>query len=1003
MAKGNNEIKVKFSVFNQEFNSSMNQMREETSKLTKEFKLEQEQLKLNGSESDKLKSKVDYLSKAQDLAKKSVEETRAQLDKAKATYGENSTEVKSLEGKLLNAQIAEQKLANEVKLANDAFKDSQSKVKDYGKSLEEAGNKVGAFGEKATNIGKGFFKNVTVPIMAVGTASMLAFNEVDSGLDTITVKTGATGEAMTEFESVFNDIYGSMPFAAEAVGTAVGEVNTRFGLTGEALQSLSKDFLMFAEINDTDLNASIGKTNRLMQQWNIDSSKAPLLLDMITMSGQSTGISVDKLMDSIQQNGAALKSMGFNLEDSIILLSEFEANGVNSETALTALKKATVTYAKEGKSMTEGLQESVKKIKEAKTDTEALEEASRVFGARGATEMSTAIREGRIQLDKFGFKMEEFEGTVKDTFEGTQDPPDQMKVAMNNLNLALKDLAESIFEVLAPAIKWLGDKAKEFNAWFKELSPGVKKLIVTLGGIAAAIGPIIMFIGGIANGISKIFILAGKIAPLIAKLKAFGIGAKLSALGKTFVAVWATIKKALVAVKIALAGISMPVLIVIGVIAALAAGFIYLWKTNENFRKKVIEIWNSIKQAIANFWAWLVDLVTVKLPEGWNALMEWFNGIPQYFVDFWIWIKQKFTDGWQAIKDFFLITIPEWIENMKEWFFKLPENIALALGEFFGIVAKWAVDTWNKFVETCVNVYNSVVEWFQKLPGEVWTWLVNTYNNIKQWGIDTWNAFIETCKNVYFAVVDWFKKLPGEVWLWLVNTYNNIKQWAVDTYNSAAEGARKTIAGIIDWFKSLPWRIWEWLGKTIDKLKTFAINMKDEGINAAIEYKDGLIKWMKGIPEDMKQIGKDMIQGLWDGIFGGWGWLKNKVAWFTDKVSEGFRKGFDTHSPSRVMMEIGEYNTEGLAIGMEDKIKLAQKAATNVVNAVTGAMSPNNTTTPYVKGESIANYASTNNNNVQFIINAENSTPADTDRLVDKIMFKMNNRYTDNNLARGYK
>ena len=44
------------------------------------------------------------------------------------------------------------------------------------------------------------------------------------------------------------------------VGVAVGEVNTRFKVTGDELQELSTLFLKFAEINETDLNTAIGMT-----------------------------------------------------------------------------------------------------------------------------------------------------------------------------------------------------------------------------------------------------------------------------------------------------------------------------------------------------------------------------------------------------------------------------------------------------------------------------------------------------------------------------------------------------------------------------------------------------------------------------------------------------------------------------------------------------------------------------------------------------------------------
>ena len=39
-----------------------------------------------------------------------------------------------------------------------------------------------------------------------------------------------------------------------------------------------------------------------------------------------------------------------------------------------------------------------------------------------------------------------------------------------------------------------------------------------------------------------------------------------------------------------------PITIVIAAIAALVAGIVYLWQTNEQFRTKVIEIWTAITE-----------------------------------------------------------------------------------------------------------------------------------------------------------------------------------------------------------------------------------------------------------------------------------------------------------------------------------------------------------------------------------------------------------------------
>ncbi|PFT96549.1 hypothetical protein COK81_08135 [Bacillus thuringiensis] len=120
MAKGP-ESKITFKVFNQEFNKAMDEMKNESSKLRQEFTLQQEQLKLSGTATEHLNTKLGYLQQQQQLAAQKVAATEQQLSKAKAMYGENSTEVEKLSRQLGNAQIAEQKFSNQMKETETAL------------------------------------------------------------------------------------------------------------------------------------------------------------------------------------------------------------------------------------------------------------------------------------------------------------------------------------------------------------------------------------------------------------------------------------------------------------------------------------------------------------------------------------------------------------------------------------------------------------------------------------------------------------------------------------------------------------------------------------------------------------------------------------------------------------------------------------------------------------------------------------------------------------------
>lgn len=76
---------------------------------------------------------------------------------------------------------------------------------------------------------------------------------------------------------------------------------------------------------------------------------------------------------------------------------------------------------------------------------------------------------------------------------------------------------------------------------------------------------------------------------------------------------------------------------------------------------------------------------------------------------------------------------------------------------------------------------------------------------------------------------------------------------------------------------------------------------------------------------DLREIGKDIIRGLINGI----GSLKDSVQAKVEEIASGIpswaKKILGIHSPSRVMMEVGKWTGEGLAVGLErSTVRIAQ-------------------------------------------------------------------------------
>ena len=418
---------------------------------------------------------TELLAQKEKLLAQAIGETKEKLATLKTAAEQANTA-------LANGEISQSQydaLQREIIETEQDLKKLETQAKASEKSLSEAftnaGTKVTEFGNKMTSVGTGMSKYVTAPIVAVGAASVAAFNEVDAGLDTIVTKTGATGKELEGLQDTMKTVYGNMAVSAEDAGTAVGEVNTRFKVTGKTLESLSTSFLQFAQINNTDVNTAIDSVDSIMKKYNIDANQTTNVLGLLTQAGQSTGISMETLEGALTSNGATLKEMGFDLTSSVNLLAQMEANGVDTTVAMTGLKKAVANATKEGKSADQALAETISSIKNASSETEAPSIATELFGSKGAPEMTQAIREGRLSVDDLKTSLSDYGTVVETTFNNTQDAPDQAKIALNNLKLAGTELATSLFNAVAPALQSLVASLQKAVTWFSNLDSGTRK------------------------------------------------------------------------------------------------------------------------------------------------------------------------------------------------------------------------------------------------------------------------------------------------------------------------------------------------------------------------------------------------------------------------------------------------------------------------------------------------------------------------------------------------
>lgn len=444
---------------------------------------------------------------------KAAENLAIKINKATAEYTKTETELSQVTAEL-KKQVA-------------GLKDNRTAWEKTADSMDKAGDKLQNFGDKAKTVGTGLSVGLTAPILAVGAAGVAAFNEVDEALDTIITKTGATGESAEGLATSFEVVAKRVPNELLSVGEAIGEVNTQFGFLGKELEDNSQLMLQFADINGTDVTSSSIAAKQAIQAYGMANKDLGKVLDAVTKTAQDTGQSVDYLFDKAVEGAPQIKALGLTFAQGTALIGSFEKSGVDSAGALSSLSKASIVYAKDGKTMEQGLKGTIKSILEAKTETKALTVAAEVFGTKGAVRMVDAIKRGTFNLEEFADAGTKATGAVKNTFNETVDPIDEAKIALNNAKIAMGEVGDAVQVAMLPFLKEATEVLGNLTEKFQDLDPETKVSIVKFAALAAAIGPAVLVGGHMATSLGAIMKLA---SPLIATIGKAGLAGSFVAL-----------------------------------------------------------------------------------------------------------------------------------------------------------------------------------------------------------------------------------------------------------------------------------------------------------------------------------------------------------------------------------------------------------------------------------------------------------------------------------------
>ena len=708
MAK--NEAKIKFTAETGELNSEIKKADSSMREFTSELKLNATQLKKTGNNTKALQDRQKILANQLNASRTKTDALNQKLEAAKRIFGENSEEAKRLQTQLNNARTAEEKIEAEIKQTNEALKNQKT-------ALDKVGDTAGKVGDKLTKAGQSMSK-VSVGIVAAGTASIAAFNAVDEGADNAIKATGATGEAAEALEGAYKNVATNIVGDFGDIGSALGEVNTRFGFTGTELEKATEQFVKFSNVTGMDVTTAVQKVSRYMGDAGIDSSEYGTVLDNLTTAAQASGISIDTLAENLTKYGAPMRALGFETEETIAIFSSWEKAGVNTEIAFSGMKKAIGTWSKEGKDSRVEFKKTLEEIKNCPDIASATTKAIEVFGQKAGPDLADAIQNGRFEYEDMLNLIEGSKGSLDGTFDATVDGGYQLELAMQNAKVALGEVGNTLSSSLAPIVDTATEKLKGFADWWSGLSEKTQGTILKIAGVVAIIGPLLIIIGKVSSGIKVITGVLSGLKTLMTASKAVTVATTAATTAQTVATgaqTTATVATTAAQTGLNTAMFACPIFWIIAAIIALIAIIVLLVKN-----------WDKVKEAGSKAWE--------GIKEAWGKAGDWFkgvwNGIKGAFAGVGSWFKNKFNDAKNK-------AVNAW-NDAKAKFNKVKENCTSAfqnVGSWFRqkfTDAKNGVQkSWSGVKGFFSNIYSGITNTFAKVKNALFSPFKTAIDKIK--------------------------------------------------------------------------------------------------------------------------------------------------------------------------------------------------------------------------------------------------------------------------------
>ena len=851
-----------------------------------------------------------------------------------------------------------------LKLEMNDFNSNLNRAKDAIDSTSNNFRGVETAGKTFSSVGKFLTAGVTTPVVAIGSSVVKTQAQFQDAMAKVQALSGASGKELTLLENTAKKMGSTTVFSASECADALGYMALA-GWDANQSSSALPGVLNLAAASSMDLADASDMVTDYLSAFGMKAGDAGKMADMLAFAQANSNTTTQQLGEAFKNCSVNAKGMGQDMYTTTALLGALSNQGLKGSeagTALNAVFRDMTNHMKNGQIQIgetnvalvdshgnfrdmKDIIADVNKATDGMSESEKQAALSTVFTADSIKAMGILLNTGADDIRGFDGELRNSKGTAG---EMANTMNNTLSGALKGLSSAWEGLKLNLIDTNGP-LTTLIQKLTELVRWFDGLSPSVKQTITIIGLLVAAIGPVLMILGKFMSSISAI---KGGITILSSIFSA--VSGVIGGIFSTVITgVYVFITDTLIPAFSALWGMMLahPIVAIVAAIAALAAGFVYAWNNIDGFKEFWINLWEQVKQKFfecvdlikSKLQEWgsnLTTFFTQTLPNAWNSMLNWFQQLPaklQAYLQVAITYVRKWVhDMTEKAKEMGT----KFVENVSNFIKNLPEKIAYWLAFAVTKAALWVVNMAKKAKEMGTKFITNAINAIKQLPGKIQTWLTNTINKVTTWVTNMVNKAKQMGTKFLNNVVNAIKQLPGKIQTWLTNTINKVTTWVTNMANKAKTAGQQFLNNVSNMIKQLPGKIQSFLTQTISRVTSFVSQMASKARQAGQRFASNIKSALTSLPGQMASIGRNIIQGLINGIGNAAGALYNKMQSIAKSALDGAKAALGIKSPSRKFRdEVGKWIPEGIAVGINANADSVMQSMENLSNGLVTSIS----------------------------------------------------------------